>query len=148
MAAEFVVLGRHPLPAGDAPWELAIEGESGGVDVYEAVLRYDLAEVQRRYADALGWAPVSIVFVRKAWERAQVVAEELASAIEGAVVCDVDDEVIFDARGNRTPASSRSELAARLERAFAHPEPFFERWRAEESRQSVAGSSIDWSDVE
>ncbi|MGI5863337.1 MAG: hypothetical protein ACOX6T_14950 [Myxococcales bacterium] len=151
MAAEFIVAGRVELPERTTPWEHTIDSEQGGVLVYEASAYYDAAgreELSAQVAEVVGWEPKSIVLVRKAWDLARVVAEEL----EGAVFCDVDEEVVFDAAGKGSPADSLESLQDRLESAFGNPQPFFDRWKREEQERQQAdpasSDANDWSDVE
>jgi hypothetical protein len=159
MAAEYIVAGRCGLPPGETPWELDIQSSEGGLAIYEPAARYDAAGqagVAANTAAVVGWTPRSIVFVRKAWELARVVAEELAIAIDGAVFCDADLEIIFDARGTSVPVASRRELEERLLRAFRSPQPFFDRWEreererfaAEKASDPAAAAANDWSDVD
>jgi hypothetical protein len=159
MAAEFVIAGRLALPSRDKHWELEIENEEGGIDVYEASVRYDedgCKQIEAQVTEIVGWAPRSIVFVRKAWELAQVVAEELATALEGAVYCDVDNEVFFDTAGKARPATTIPALEERLRQAFNNPQRFFDRWQREEQarfnrelgRDPSLVADNDWSDVD
>jgi hypothetical protein len=140
MPAEFIVVGRRALPPGEKPWELVVRSAEGTAELDEAAARYEgagLASVFEHAAGIVGWLPRSLVFVRKAWDLAQVAAEELALALDGAVFCDVDGAVLFEARGAGEPVASRQELAARLQQAFDHPQPFFERWRREEREREA-----------
>lgn len=152
MGSEFVIAGRRELPPRAQPWVLELENEEGGIEVYEAAARYKaVGDFFKDVQDTVGWMPRSVVLVRQAWELGQVAAEELASALEGAVFCDVDGEVFFDAAGKATPAASIQDLNHRLRHAFNHPEPFFKRWVEEEKRRlandPAAASASDWSDV-
>lgn len=127
---------------------MQLQNDEGGVVIYEAEASGD---VEARAREVVGWTPEAIVFVRKAWDLAQVVAEELAVAIEGAVFCDVDDQVFFDAAGDARPAASLPELEARLKNAFENPEPFFERWEKEAKARQEGDPAVaadnDWSDL-
>ena len=152
MSAEFVVAGRIDLPARDTPWSIEMDNDEGGIEVYEAAaVHADGQKVTAYVQSVVGWAPASIVFVRKAWERAEVVAEELAVALRGAVFCDVDAEVTFDAADAPRPASSLQELEARLRHAFDHPEAVLARKAAEEKARiaadPAAADADDWSEL-
>jgi hypothetical protein len=147
MSAEFVIAGRIDLPARDKPWSIQIDNAEGGIEVYEA----SAAGVTEQVKNVVGWEPKSIVFVRKAWELAEVVAEELATALRGAVYCDVDGDVTFDAADAPRPAHSLPELEARLRHAFDHPESVLAR-KAREDKDRIAADPAaaegnDWSDV-
>jgi hypothetical protein len=159
MAAEFVVAGRRELPPGTVHWEFVLQSSEGGVWVYESGVAYDAAgqaSVKAQAAAVVGWEPRSVVLVRKAWDLAQVVAEELATVVDGAVFCDVDNEVFFDARGTIVPVDSRDELEKRLANAFNNPQPFFDRWQREERERFAAKvaadsetkAANDWSDLD
>jgi len=157
MAAEYVVAGRRELPGGTnfgEPWYYVLNNEEGSLEVYQAAQRNE-AELIDQADKILGWKPKSIVFVRKAWELAEVVAEELAIALEGAVFCDVACEVSFDAFEKAKPAASLPELEERLKSAFNNPGPFFEQ-REKESREEwkillatdpTVIRANDWSEV-
>jgi hypothetical protein len=81
MSAEFVIAGRLELPARAKPWSIEIDNAESGVEVYEASAVYpDPRDVSEQVKNVVGWEPKSIVFVRNAWELAEVVAEELAAA--------------------------------------------------------------------
>jgi len=146
MAAEFIVAGRLPLPSHSEPWTCVLQNDEGGVEVYECSVAYeDPARVATEVGKIVGWQPQSVVMVRKAWDLGRVVAEELTKALQGAVFCDVDDEVFFDAKDQSKPVSSLTELDSRLHHAFMHPEPFFARW--EQDEQSLDAEDEDWSDL-
>lgn len=158
MAAEFIVAGRIELPPGDGVWDYVLKNDEGGLEVYEAAARYDsatLAEQSKWVADVVGWAPRSIVFVRKAWELGQVVAEELARALDGIVFCDVDGVVFFDGHDQPAPAASRRALEDRLAHSFNNPQSFFARqdsaekarFEAELNTDPATADANDWSDI-
>lgn len=129
MVAEFVIAGRRALPGKNAPWYVELESHEGSVSVYTVGL--DQFDYVAHIRDLVGFEPLSVVLVRKAWGCAQVVAEVIAGAVEGVVFCDVDCMIIFDAKSKSTAYESRNALAKEMRRAFDHPEPFFERWARE-----------------
>lgn len=157
MAAEFVIAGRTALPAGDEPWELELLNDEGGVIVYTP--SSGDAAYTAHVARIVGFAPVSIVMVRKAWDCGQVVAELIAEAVDGAMFCDVDNAVLFDAHSDprRSPVAypSRGALEAKLRYAFRHPEPYFARWdqavrasfHVQLQRDPKLASDNDWSEI-
>jgi hypothetical protein len=149
MAAEFIVAGRVPLPAHSEPWEYVLQNDEGGLEIYESAVAYeDPARVAEEVGKVVGWQPQSVGMIRKAWELGRVVAEELASALQGAVFCDVDDDVFFDAKDQPKPVSSMAELESRLHHSFMHPEPFFARWDAQDKEDFVPDQEAeDWSGV-
>lgn len=153
MAAEFVIAGRHALP-DDAPWELEMDNDDGGIVVYTPE-KGD--EEYRAYVRRIvGFDPASIMIVRKAWDCAQVVAEVIAEAVEGCVFCDFDNGIVHDAKGHHVSCSTRKDLERKMKHAFAHPEPYFRRWEKEErasftkriEEDPKLAAENDWSDVD
>lgn len=89
--------------------------DDAGVDIRQ----YDATEHQEgSFETTAGFAPACVVVLDPAWVASEAVARELALAVEGVVWCDVDEEILFDAKGIAEPCGSRQELESRLERAF------------------------------
>lgn len=158
MAVEFVVAGRSPLPNSGSPWQLTLENEAGSIWIGEAGARYGQAQIAEVFAHAeriIGWKPACIIFVRKAWDRSQAVAEELATALSGIVFSDYDNVIFFDAAGQAKPVAALEELVSRVQHTFDDPSAYFQRWEKEErgrigeERRSnpQAAKDADWSDV-
>lgn len=123
--------------------------------LYEAETPEARATFAEFVAGVLGWKPTVVVRVRRATDLGRVVAEELAAALDGAVYCDVDNVVFFDASGRATPAESLEVLEVRLKDAVKKPKRFFARWAKEEKARrddeqkndpNLRGAN-DWSDV-
>ncbi len=149
MAAEFIVAGRRALPPRSKAWSLELRSEAGSVEVYERDEDFGSARPGgSEVSDTAGWVPVCVVRVRKAWDNAQVVAEVIAQAVEGAVFSDAEWEVIFDARGQHAQPASLQALESALQAAFDNAEPYFERWAREElAAREPDAEADDWSEL-
>ncbi len=154
MATVFIIAGRRELPGGNQPWEVELANDD---DDDEAVVYTPVSpasKLEKYVRKTVGFQPVSIVLVN-AGDCTEVVAEVLASALDGVAFCNYDSEVSFDGAGRATPCESRSELENRIKQAFRHPEPYFARWEREAQERYTEQFALDpelvksndWSDV-
>jgi hypothetical protein len=167
MSADYLVAGRRRLPAAEAPrvgtWSCDLDfDDETGIELRERPLgpTADDRRFAARLARRVGFTPASVVIVHRAWSASEAVARALAAALEGAVFSELEDAVIFDARGTVPPGATREALEARLRSIFAGAcEAFFDQEEREAALErarfaalspqgpDVSGAN-DWSDLD
>ena len=145
MAVEYYVLARTPLPGRSAPWSMVVESTEGALAISEDTSD-DTRQFVKELVPELSFEPKSVIRVRKGgWELADVVAEVIASALDGLVTDDVQGGISLDAQqiGASEPPASLAELEERIRDAFTSPEPFLEAQEQREQRRRKAAADAD-----
>jgi hypothetical protein len=101
------------------------------------------------------FTPVSAVIVSKEWQATEVVARQLAHAVEGVAFSMTLGKIVFDASGRPTRHVSRKSLESHLAAVFARACRAFDK--AERARRSELEAQFkkqlpdpkanDWQDV-
>jgi len=155
MALQLVVAGRRPLPKGKKlALELAYDEPDDDSDIDEGSLDLwehagDEPDFVASVAKVVGFTPASLVLIRPAgWVLSEVVADEIAHAVEGVVMCFTYEgaEIEYDSKGGHQPATTRAVLVKRVTAAFTKPQASIKRRERHVAKNAKprAANDDDW----